>query len=529
MATNNAVQGEPSKSTLPPFGLFTALAIGMAAINLTYSGLLPLSTIIGAHPTSQLPILIGAGAVFGVLLVYTYAVIGSAAPHGGADYIFTSRVLGGKLGFIASWVFVIYTSMLTGAFVLFLVRELIPYSIRQVAIIGNVSGLITTADYLHSQQGAALLGTILTLVFFLLALLPPKVTGLTIRIGFFLSLLAWAIILFQLSVPLTHFQPAWDQFLGANSYENQLNLARSANLPMLASLDPISLHSVVIGMWLFLGAVTPSILAGHIKRPQRTLVSAGLLGILITGAIIAVGVLLAQRLISPQWLSAQSFLYLNGQSDSAMPWISFYASLLRPNLLFASLVSILLIYSMINLVQVMFFLSSRIMVAWANDQIIPSLFAYEHPLLKTPVINLFVVGVLVQFGLIDAALGGNLSGRFIYIFYAGVALVLPLVAGVVFPFAKKEWYRKAGGLVGARIGPLPLISVAAFLALVGIVIALFGVWSSGMFMGVRIQAVISLIIVAAVGWGIFALRERYLKQSGNKLAEIFARLPDKPE
>ena len=128
------------------FGFFPALAFSVAGISLAYSGLLPLVSLIGMWPSEQLPGILTVGMLLCLLLTYTYAAIGSAAPYAGADYVLASRVLGGGVAFVASWTFVVFSGLLCGFFIVSIIREFIPFSLETLAILGKIPGIANTAD-----------------------------------------------------------------------------------------------------------------------------------------------------------------------------------------------------------------------------------------------------------------------------------------------------------------------------------------------------------------------------------------------
>ena len=439
------------------FGFFPALAFSVAGISLAYSGLLPLISMIGMWPTERLAGILTVGMLLCLLLTYTYAAIGSAAPHAGADYVLASRVLGGGVAFVASWTFVVFSGMLCGFFIVSIIKEFIPFSLETLAILGNIPGIANTAESLQTPAAQATLGTALSLGLFLLSMVPPRVSGWIFRIGVLFGILAWGVMLYQLATPSGAFPVSWDRFMGANHYEEQLNLAWTLRMPITRNVAPVSSAGVLAGLWVFFGGMAPVFFAHQVKKPGRTLLFAGVSGLLVSWLLICAAVLALQGQVPARWLAAESFLYLNpGYTGLALPFLPFYAGVVHPNFLMSLLVLVVMLFGMLNLIQVIYYAVSRIIFAWAKDKILPAIFRYEYPLLKTPVVCVFAVGLLAQLGVMDASLGGRLGDRGAYVFVAAACLLVP-VASLIFsqsrriPGSKKRAGSIAWGLVRSRL------------------------------------------------------------------------------
>ena len=276
------------------FGFIPALAFSASGISLAYSGLLPLTSIIGMWPSERLAGILTVGMLLCLLLTYSYAAIGSAAPYAGADYVLASCVLGGGVAFVASWTFVVFSGLLCGFFIVTIIREFIPFSLQTLAILGDIPGIANTAESLQSPTAQAMLGTVISIGLFLLSMAPPRVSSWILRVGMLLGVLAWVVLLYQLATPSTAFPTAWDRFMGANHYNEQLNLARSMGMTMTRDVAPVSSAGVLAALWVFFGGTAPVFFAHQVKKPGRTLVLAGLAGLLVSWLLICAAILALQ-------------------------------------------------------------------------------------------------------------------------------------------------------------------------------------------------------------------------------------------
>jgi amino acid transporter len=516
-------QNEPSRLK---FGFFTLVAFSVSGLSLAYSGLLPYSSLIGLWPTSRMAGILTVGMLLSLTLVFTYAAIGAAVPQAGSDYVLASRVLGGRLAFASSWTFVVFSSLLVGFFVVTIVRDLIPFGLQMVAILGNIPGVVGAVEGLSSPSGVVIAGTALVLGFFLLSMIPPCASSWMVRIGFLLGIAAWVILFIQLAGSTQPFAQSWDKLMGANNFDDQLNFARSLAMPITRNVAPLSLAGLSAGMWVFFGAFIPVFFADQVKKPGRSLFLSSLVGILICWILFIAAAILLERLAPARWLAAVSFLHLSpAYNGLSMPWLPFYAGVVRPNLFLSGFVLLAWLFGMVNLIQIYFYFTSRIILAWAKDKIFPAIFKYEHPLFKTPVVNLLLVGALAQWGMVDAAQGGQLGGRVEYIFFSAACLLIPVLAMVSYPFLRRDWFERSARFVRLKVGPIPVVTLVGLAALAYLITVLISGVVSPLLAGIRLRAAFSLIVVFVVGLLWYGIRKRYLKQQGSELEDVFKQLP----
>ena len=240
-----------------------------------------------------------------------------------------------------------------------------------------------------------------------------------------------------------------------------------------------------------------------------------------------VATLLLQRLVPPEWISAESYLYQIKYSGLTMPWIIFYSAILQPSLPLILIVAFAWIYTLINLVQTYFFYTSRIILAWADDHLMPKGIAYVHPQLRSPLVTLLIVAIIAEIGVVDAAQGGAIGSQLNFVFFAVITQLVAVVAMILFPFLKPDWFAKAPRLVRLKVGKLPVIT------LVGSITLLYLLWlitSSFLYPVVAgpIRPASLIILVVFLGSGLiwYFLRMRQLKRDGVDMKAVFGSLPE---
>ena len=142
-----------------------------------------------------------------------------------------------------------------------------------------------------------------------------------------------------------------------------------------------------------------------------------------------------------------------------MPWITFYAAILKPNIIALWIVAIAWFYTLINLAQTYFFYCSRIIFAWSFDRLIPEKVCYIHPTLRSPIVAIAIITAIAEVGVIDAATGGVMGAQLNFVFFAVCTQLVPVLAITLFPFLKPDLFENSSAFVRRRIGKLPVITL----------------------------------------------------------------------
>ena len=166
-----------------------------------------------------------------------------------------------------------------------------------------------------------------------------------------------------------------------------------------------------------------------------------------------VGALLLQRLVPLEWIAAESYLSNAGVAEAnPMPWITFYAAILKPNFVLFWIVAIAWVYTLINLAQTYFFYCSRIIFAWSFDRLIPEkVCCTSIPSLHSPIsVAIVIITVIAVIGVIDAATGGVMGAQLNFVFFAVCTQLVRSQAITLFPFLKPDLFENSSPLYGAN-------------------------------------------------------------------------------
>src|SRR3989337_2544376 len=383
-------------------GVFGAMVFGVHCISLSSSGLIPYSWIAGVLPGSSIIGVLTVAAFFCLFHAYTYATIGAAMPRSAAYYTLASRVLSPPLAFAASWTLVIFSAMVAGALIAWIPLVALPTLTRSMGIVFSNPGLVDFAAWSASKMGIFVIGTVCAVITFVTMILPTRTIVRILEIGFFLGLLAWVILYFQLGTASTNaFPAAWNHFMGEGSYEGRVALAQQYGMQINPNVAIMTLAGLIMGFWVFYGYYIPT----------------------------------------------------------------FFAGVLSPSFPLVLIVAVAWIYTLINLAQTYFFYCSRIIFAWSFDRLIPEAVSYIHPKLRSPIIAILIITIIGEIGIIDAATGGVMGAQLNFVFFAVCTMLIPVLAMTLFPYLKPDLYQSASAAVRRSIGKVPVITIVGVITL----------------------------------------------------------------
>jgi APA family basic amino acid/polyamine antiporter len=528
-AQDKKLYARKSSGLVRTIGIFGAMVFGVHCISLSSSGLIPFSWVAGVWPGSSIIGVLTVAMFFCLFHAYTYSVIGATMPRSAADYTMASRTLNAPLAFAASWTLVIFSAMVAGSLIAWIPKTAIPVLFRAMGIISNNAAFTNFASWSSTTAGIIVIGTICAIITFITMILPTRTILRILEVGFFLGLLAWAILYFQLGTAAKDaFPAAWDKFMGAGSYAARIDLAKANGMVTNPNVAMMTLAGLIMGFWIFYGYYIPTFFAGEVKQAEKTLLAGSWSSLLVTWAIFVVAALLLQRLVPLEWIAAESYLSNAGVTEAnPMPWITFYAGILKPNFILLWIVAFAWVFTLINLAQTYFFYCSRIIFAWSFDRLIPEKVCYIHPTLHSPIIAISIITVIAEIGVIDAATGGVMGAQLNFVFFAVCTQLIPVLAITLLPFTKPDLFENASAFVKRKLGKIPVITIVG-----GITMAylLWMIIASFLYpaVGGRIGAGTLLTLAGFVISGIivfYVARWYRLKQEGIDIKWTFESVP----
>ncbi len=484
-------------------GIFGAVVFGVHCISLSSSGILTFYSTPSLWPGSDLLIILTLSAVLCAMHGYTFSQIGAAAPRSGADYTLASRTLSPWLAFPASFALVLFSGLVAGSLIAWIPTVALPAFLNATGVLYSQSWATDLATFSSSQAGILVFGTIGVLITLWTLFFPTRTVVRMMGIGFFLGLAAWAVILFSfLTGNADTFKANWDTYVPGGPFDQVISTAESLGMTFDRSLGNTIVAGLLMGFWIFYGYYIPTFFAGEVKDAPKTLLQGSWGAIAITWAIFAGGVLLFTRFVPQDWMAAEGWLFNNaaakGSDFAANPFVTFYASVLQPNVIFFLIMAVGFIYTLINLAQTYFFYASRIMFAWAFDRIVPEWVAEVHEQTGSPRNAVLLIAVLAEIGVLASAFYSTLFVQLNFVFYAAITMLVPVAAAIVYPFRKREQWEAGAGHVRAMIAGYPtmtVVGIGTFLFLLLLVASPF-IWPAVGFP--PDQVVNSLLIFATI-------------------------------
>jgi amino acid transporter len=457
-----------SSGLVRTIGVFGAMVFGVHCISLSSSGLLPFSSIAGVWPGSSIIAVLTIAMVACLFHAYTYAAIGAAMPRSAADYTLASRVLSAPLAFAASFTLVVFSAMVAGSLIAWIPNTALPVLFRSMGFIFNNPGLVSFADWSASPTGIIVIGTVCVIITFCTMILPTRTIVRILEVGFFLGLIAWVALYFQLlSGNHDTFVAGWNKFM-ANSgatYEQTIDLAKTNGMQTNPNLAVASLAGLIMGFWVFYGYYIPTFFAGEVKQADKTLLAGSWASLLVTWAIFVVGALLLQRLVPLDWIAAESYLKATGATGTFMPYITFYAAIVQPSFPLILIVAFAWAYTLINLGQTYFFYCSRIIFAWSFDRLVPEKICWIHPKLRSPIWAILIIAIIGDIGVIDSARTNVVGTQMNFTFFAVLSQLIPVLAMTLFPYLKPDLFENASAMVRRKIGNIPVVTIIGVITL----------------------------------------------------------------
>jgi amino acid transporter len=435
---------------------------------LAMAELLPLGIGIGLWPSADMGVVLAIAIGFNLLLVLLYALIGTVVPRSGADYIFTSRVLPAPLAFAGNFAFLIAVLVAVGALAVLVAQAVLtPFILYTSAMLNNTS-LASYGHALLQPQGAITTGTVVVFLAFLFSILPPKIHSRILWACLALGLIGWLAIFIQLvTADPANFAAQWNLVMGEDSFAGQVAAARSLSLIFSGTPGALFLAGIPLGFLVFFGARLPVLISGEVNgKPFKPQLIGSLTAVFACGGLALVTVLLVNRLLPADWLAAEShlFLYNNQLETPALPWLPFYAVLLRPIYALFVLSTLGTLAALIATVQGFLRALGRLVSAWADDHLMPDFVKLVHAGYQAPLFAILVVSILAEVGVSLAASYGVMKTVNATLFALVCLQVFPALAAVFFPLARQRWNKK--GMNPVKIGQTILLGICGLLSLI---------------------------------------------------------------
>lgn len=449
-----------------------------------------------------------------------YALFSASMPRSGGDYIWVSRTLHPVLGFMNNVVLFLILLSIAGAYM--------PWFTQWgISPILTYLGQPSTAALVASNEFTFVWAVVYWLICAAIISRGAKATHYAFWVFFALILIGiLAYVGTLLSISQSQFAANFNSLSGMD-YDNTIQTALTTGMPS-GFLTSATLLGVAFTYLNFIGFNASVYYAGEIKEVRRSQFLAIIGSVLVFGFITWLLYEASYVGMGSQFLAASSYLAATGDPSYTLPLPPFlhvlfqYGSGGSPTFLLAAFA-----FSMMTLSSSLtyIFIGVRFVFAWSFDRVVPTTLAKIDRRYNSPYMALVVVTIIA---IILQALWSftPLLGFFAYaVFGYMIMQAIVSIAGIVFPWKRKDIFDISPSVTKYKLGPVPAISILAFLTL------LVSIWLgyasiSPSFVGSLSPEIVSFTLgLFGIGIVIYVVSSLYHRSKGIPLELSFKELP----
>ncbi len=490
----------------------------------------------GAH--LGLVFLLGSIPAFAMAVVYSK--MSAAIPRSGGDYVWSSRILGPVFGSI-QFVFLFITTVIIGV-------GLSTYSIVTIAlsqwaftmgVTTNNPGLISLASTMSSGCTLTSFCTgwaiaVVLLVFeTVVALFSLRVFSVFQRVcvGIFL-VINFGFIVLLLTVNPTTFPALFDnamQVAGSSATYNGIIQQASASgfAGTQFSLTNTALAAIPWGFLTFTGFNFGAYLAGETKDVKSSITKALFLSVIVTIVALLVMAQLVYNDFGSTFLNSASYVQANNAASlPTLPTTTMMLSLTSPFAAFFLGLGLTLGWVVVCVAYVVTI--ARMFFAAAFDRLLPTKFAEISDRFHTPQYSIMAVSFIWFLFITFLWYAGFAVGWLTVGIIPPIGYMLPFVAVLLFPFVKKDLFKRTVGAMGQA--PLvivgSLVGIGAFLFyIIALTFPLTGALGT-VYLGANItNAGIAVVVLTGIGLIIYGTGRARIGRMGLNIGAAYKEIP----
>ncbi len=398
---------------------------------------------------------------------YNYSIAAGAFPRSGADYVFTSRVLGPVFGFMMSGQQIIWNFFWMAFNAWAMVNFALPGTLQLLGTFTHSQTLIDLAGQVTNIWFVVIVAVILQVLFAWLHISGIKNYFLYMKITVSICALSILIAILVLLFGGSNFQANWDAIMaqsGGLSYQGVIDAAKAAgfnpNTPFSlgATLALMPMVFWIVGF--FNGS--PQI-GGEVKKARSTQFTAMVTAVLVNGGIVAVLALLVQRYIGLTFLNSLGYLNFNGgvKGLSVAPDFNFMVNVIARSAPVAALLGLAYVLWATNGTPNIIAFITRSMLAYSFDRMAPESMGEVSEKTHTPVkaiIFTVIMGLVAIVVILVWKQASLLSSMMAQIF----GYLVLSIAAIVFPFKfPKLWQSTTSA---RKVAGIPLVALTGVLS-----------------------------------------------------------------
>lgn len=444
-----------------------------------------------------------------------YAYFSAAMPRTGGDYVWVSRCIHPAIGFMSN--FLLTTVLLAWIAVepAWTLQWGIAPILQGIGILNNDPSLANLATQVSSPIAVQAFGLI---YFIAIALTLVRGTKWTFRVQwgmFFLIVLGTiAFIIAVLPGGFAGFQQRFDSMSGT-TVAKVMSDALAEGYTKEVTITATFLGTIFSFLNLT-GYFFSAYFSGEIKNVQKSQLIAVVGGAVIFSAIMYIAYVAIYTGMGRDFFGAISYLYMTGSKSYTLPFAAPFPQFLMPyitsNAILVLLVGLGFAMAPLAAGLAYIFLLTRNIFAWSFDRVVPTKLSALDRRYNSPYVALILVVIVSMVAQAFWLYTNWLS----YMAYGITALFLgsavTSIAGIVFPYRRKDMFEAAPAMVKRKIGSIPVMTilgvlsflVSAFVAIATLLPAYVGT--------INYTYVGVIILTYAVGLAIYFASSAYRKK-----------------
>jgi APA family basic amino acid/polyamine antiporter len=483
-------------------------------------------------PGANLALVFALGSIPAFAMSYVYGKMSAGMPRSGGDYVWSTRILGPVFGSV-QFVFLLFTTMIIGIVLSTWSNVSIGISqlIYAIGVTTNNSGLVNFGISLASTGPNAgyVIASLLVLFYVVVSIFGLRIYAFFQRIGLFVYYLSTAgfIAILLLIDPSTIpglFNKAMTAAGGSFASVTYNSVLSQGSASTGFSLTNSVLAAIPWGFLTFTGFNFGAYLAGETRSVKSVMIRSLFISVVITVILLVAMAFLVYRDFGSNFINAASYVEANSASTlPTLPTASFLASLSSPGAAIFVGISLLIGWLIVCVAYVVTI--SRMVFAASFDRLLPSTFARVSDRFHSPHMSVIVVGVIAWLFVSLYWLTTFVSTWLNYSLIPAVGYLLPLLAAMVFPWVKKDLFKRTVGQFTSA-GALSLAALVGVIAFAFYAVALLTPILSGVFIGTNLNYALSAFGASVlIGLIIYAWANSHAKSIGVDLGQIYTEIP----
>ena len=473
---------------------------------------------LGLYPSANLGLSILLAAVLSLFIALLYVLFSISMPRTGGDYVWVGRIIHPAIGFMVNFglTFVLFTFIAIDV-TLFTEAGVGAYLADMGALTGNQS-MLNLAGFLNSPAGEpTVFGISLALI-----LLIAVIVFFGAQATFWTQRLIWAFVLIAIVAYIGAMLSSSNSSFVANFNQNSgTTVDKVIQAAHTNGYDStMTIQGTILG-WVFMflnftGFNFSAYVSGEIRNVRKAQLAA-IVGSLLLFAVLLVAILVVtQSVFGYNFLGGMAYLF-DGAAFGTIPnspyfslypvppFPQFLMSFVTSNPIIIFLVTIGFGLSLLVNAVPYTYVSVRNMFAWSFDRTIPASLAAVDERHHSPYLAI-IITTIASAVITYASVFYNISILFTYITFLFAALYAIVgLAGILFPFRRKDIFDSSPDIVKKRIGGIPMISIIGAISLVSSLFVGYSLLTpefSGPFILQNFLVVVGVLVTPLVIYGI---------------------------